>query len=234
MYSEWKQQHSNGTEAVGYDTDDGGKAVNSESKAADEDDDSPMNGTDAQQQISTQRDSTSNGGSNAHSMQSSSIDGQPTSSSIVDGARVPSQPQRGAVTHCEGAGEGGAGQEEPRQRHCDDHRAVGDTQLSLLPSLSLPMSPLVSTPHLEAQLQSACVCIPSTRLFSSSHTVTFVLSPFPFSLPASFSVAPFVSSPVLAAVVPCCGSIRLQQARCMRLVAVLCTECMNVDGVEPS
>ena len=83
-YSEWKQQHSNGTEAVGYDTDDGGKAAGSESKAADDDDDSPMNGADEQQQHSTQHDSVSNGGGGAHS-----LDGQPSASAVVDALDCP-------------------------------------------------------------------------------------------------------------------------------------------------
>ena len=87
-YADWKQQHSNGAEAVGYDTDgDGGKAGSTESKAADGDDDSPMDGADEQQQQQQRgtRNNVTDGHSGSHSVQSTiSADGQPSASAIVD------------------------------------------------------------------------------------------------------------------------------------------------------
>ena len=87
-YSEWKLQHRNGAEAVGYDTDDGGKSGNGESKAAEEDDDSPMHGAD-EPQHHTQHDGASNGGTDSLSMQSSGMDGQQADSAAADGLESP-------------------------------------------------------------------------------------------------------------------------------------------------
>lgn len=84
LYSEWKQQHSNGTDAVGYDTDDGGKAGSGESKAAD-DDDSPMHGADEQR--GAHHDGASNG--NTLSMQSTGMGGHHSAAAAVDGLESP-------------------------------------------------------------------------------------------------------------------------------------------------
>ena len=82
-FSEWRQQHGgDAAEAVGYDTDDGGKAAGNETKAAEGDDDSPMNGTD---------DAMDSNGS-GHATHSSGVDGQQaphSASAAVDALDCP-------------------------------------------------------------------------------------------------------------------------------------------------